>query len=143
MRRFHKSIVTILLIVFTSIAMLIHAPPAKAAGLLIADGGLGGVLEVKEHDVKVVINNGVAVTTVTQVFQNTENRQVEALYTFPVPKGASVANFSMWINGKEMVGEVVEKKRARQIYESYKETKRDPGLLEQVDYKTFDMRVIS
>src|SRR5262245_5489465 len=99
---------------------------ANAAGLLIADGGFGGRLEIKEHDVKVTINNGIAVTNVTQVFHNTEKRQVEALYTFPVPKGASVANFSMWINGKEMVGEVVEKQRAREIYNSYKQTRRDP-----------------
>src|SRR5215468_7024318 len=115
--------------------------PAMGAGLLIADGGLGGVLEVKEHTAQVTINNGVAVTRVTQIFHNTEKRQVEALYTFPVPKAASVANFSMWINGKEMVGEVLEKKRAREIYESYKQMRRDPGLLEQTDYRTFDMRV--
>lgn len=114
---------------------------ANAAGLLIADGGLGGVLKIKDHDVRVTVNNGVVVTTVDQVFHNTENRQVEALYTFPVPRGASVSNFSMWINGKEMVGEVVEKKRAREIYESYKAPRRDPGLLEQVDYRTFEMRV--
>lgn len=118
------------------------APPsASAAGLLIADGGLGGRLEIREHDVKVTINNGIAVTTVTQVFHNTENRVVEALYTFPVPRGGSVANFSMWIGGKEMVGEVVEKQRAREIYDSYKRVQRDPGLLEQTDFRTFEMRV--
>ena len=115
--------------------------PVQAAGLLVADGGFGGVLEVKEQDVRVTINNGIAVTEVSQVFRNTENRVVEALYTFPVPNKASVSNFSMWINGKEMIGEVVEKQRARQIYESYKQTRRDPGLLEQVDYKRFEMRV--
>lgn len=120
---------------------LASVAPANAAGLLIADGGLGGTLEVKEHDIKVTINNGIAVTRVTQVFQNMENRQVEALYTFPVPKGGSVANFSMWINGKEMVGEVLEKKKAREIYDSYKRVRQDPGLLEQVDYKTFEMRI--
>ncbi|MBN1419338.1 MAG: VWA domain-containing protein [Planctomycetes bacterium] len=114
---------------------------AGAAGLLIADGGLGGVLEIEEHAVQVTINNGIAVTRVTQVFRNKEDRQVEALYTFPVPRGASVSNFSMWINGKEMVGEVVEKARAREIYESYKRRRVDPGLLEQVDYKTFEMRI--
>jgi Ca-activated chloride channel family protein len=114
---------------------------ADASGMLIADGGFGGVLEIKEHTARVTINNGIAVTEVTQTFQNTEDRQVEALYLFPVPKGASVANFSMWIGGKEMVGEVVEKKRARQIYESYKRRRRDPGLLEQVDYKNFEMRI--
>ncbi|MCP4654317.1 MAG: hypothetical protein GY856_02740, partial [bacterium] len=92
---------------------LLPGAPAEAAGLLIADGGFGGVLEIEEHSVEVTFNNGIVVTEVTQVFRNTENRQVEALYTFPVPEGASVANFSMWINGKEMVGEVVEKERAR------------------------------
>lgn len=122
-------------------AAFLSPPVAQAAGLLIAQGGLGGVLEIQEHDVKVTINNGIAVTHVTQVFRNTEQRQVEALYTFPVPKGASVANFSMWINGKEMVGEVVEKKRAREIYDSYKQVKRDPGLLEQTDFRSFEMRI--
>ena len=61
-----------------SLLSMIVTPPVKAAGLLIADGGFGGVLEIKTHEVKVVINNGVAVTQVTQVFHNTENRQVEA-----------------------------------------------------------------
>lgn len=56
---------------------------ARAAGLLIEDGGFGGVLEIQEHDVHVLINNGVAVTRIDQVSGNTENRQVEALYLFP------------------------------------------------------------
>ena len=116
-------------------------PRAQAAGLLIADGGFGGRLKIQEHSVHVTINNGIAVTEVTQVFENLENRQVEALYTFPVPAMASVSNFSMWIDGKEMIGEVVEKERAREIYNSYKRQRRDPGLLEQVDFKTFEMRI--
>jgi Ca-activated chloride channel family protein len=120
---------------------ILTSPDLGAAGLLIAEGGFGGVLEIKEHDVRVSLNNGVAVTTVTQVFQNTEDRQVEALYTFPVPRGASVSNFSMWIAGKEMIGEVLEKQRAREIYNSYKQVRRDPGLLEQVDFKSFEMRI--
>ena len=120
---------------------LIWGNLAHGAGLLVSDGGFGGVLEMKEHTVQVTINNGIAVTEVNQVFLNTENRQLEALYTFPVPKGASVANFSMWINGSEMVGEVIEKERAREIYNSYKQRRRDPGLLEQVDFRTFEMRI--
>lgn len=115
--------------------------PARAAGLLVADGGFGGVLAIESHEVEVRVDNGVAVTRVEQVFRNTENRVVEALYTFPVPRNASVAGFSMWIGGQEMVGEVVEKEKARQIYDSYKERRQDPGLLEQKDYKTFELRV--
>src|SRR5215831_12968987 len=115
------------LVVPLAMVLWCAANTARGAGLLIADGGFGGVLEIKEQDVKVTINNGIAVTEIEQIFVNRENRVVEALYTFPVPKGASVANFSMWIEGKEMIGEVVEKERARQIYESYKQRRRDPG----------------
>ena len=120
-----------------------HEPPtaAEPGGLLIADGGFGGALDLIDHGVRVTVNNGIAVTQVEQTFLNREDRIVEALYLFPVPNGASVASFSMWIDGKEMVGEVVEKQRARQIYESYKQTRRDPGLLEQVDFGTFEMRI--
>ena len=130
-------------LLFISLAAMtsIVGSRAPAAGLLIADGRFGGALEIKEHNVNVTINNGIAVTNVEQVFLNTESRIVEALYTFPVPKKASVANFSMWINGKEMIGEVVEKERAREIYESYKKQRVDPGLLEQVDFRRFEMRI--
>lgn len=124
-----------------AVGLLAAAPRAEAAGLLVADGGFGGVLEMKEHAARVTINNGIAVTEVEQTFVNTEQRIVEALYVLPVPKGASVSNFTMMINGKEMTGEVVEKERARQIYESYKRQRRDPGLLEQVDYRTFELRI--
>lgn len=127
--------------VAAALAVLLGLQTAQAAGLLVADGGLGGVLVIEEHAVKVTVNNGIAVTEVTQVFRNTERRQLEALYTFPVPRGATVSNFSMWINGKEMTGEVVEKDRARQIYNTYKQQRKDPGLLEQTDYKTFEMRI--
>jgi Ca-activated chloride channel family protein len=135
------SVIGLLSVMAFAALIFVGSSRVQAAGLLVADGGFGGILEIKSHDVNVTINNGIAVTRVTQVFFNTENRQVEALFTFPVPKGASVADFSMWINGKEMVGEVLEKKRARQIYNSYKRKRRDPGLLEQVDYKTFEMRI--
>ena len=107
--------------------------------MLVADGG--GLLEIVEHDVQVTLNDGIAITRVTQVFRNTEDRTVEALYSFPVPANASVAGFSLWINGREMIGEVVEKQAAREIYASYKPEKRDPGLLEQADYRTFHLRI--
>ena len=63
---------------------------AAAAGLLIADAGLGGVLQIRQHDVKMVVNNGAAVTEVEQAFVN-KDRVLEAPFTFPVPMNASVA----------------------------------------------------
>jgi Ca-activated chloride channel homolog len=117
------------------------AHAANAAGLLTPVGGQQS-LAIESQKVDVRINNGVAVTTVTQVFRNSAAQPLEALYTFPVPREASVSNFSMWINGKEVIGEVLERQQARQIYQQVTRVDRkDPGLLEQVDHKTFEMRV--
>ncbi|MEM7050164.1 MAG: VIT and VWA domain-containing protein [Acidobacteriota bacterium] len=137
----HRTLFNVVRGLLIALLVWFGVPVAQGAGLLIAEDGFGGVLEIEEHSARVTIDNGIAVTEVTQVFRNTERRAVEALYTFPVPKGASVAGFTMWIEGKEMVGEVLEKERAREIYNSYKRVRRDPGLLEQVDYKTFEMRI--
>jgi Ca-activated chloride channel family protein len=110
------------------------------SGTLVPVDG-GPPLEIESQDVDVRINNGIAVTAVTQVFRNNRNQPLEAVWSFPVPNEASVSNFSMWINGKEVIGEVLEKKRARQIYEQITSQRRDPGLLEQVSYKLFEVRV--
>lgn len=122
-------------------ALLAFASTAPAGGVLIADGGLGGAMKIVSHRVRSSVQHGIAVTEVEQVFLNETDRQIEGLYVFPVPKRASVSQFSMWIRGKEMVGEVVERQRARQIYDSYKAQGVDPGLLEQVSHKSFEMRI--
>lgn len=122
-------------------ALLALAQPAQAAGLLIP-AGQNQSLAIESQKVEVSINNGVAITTVNQVFRNDAPQPLEALYTFPVPREASVSNFSMWINGKEVIGEVLERQRAQDIYRQVTRVERkDPGLLEMVNYKTFEMRV--
>ncbi len=119
------------------------AAPAFAqdtSGTLVPTDG-GPPMEIQSHEVQVRINNGIAVTTLTQVFRNNRNAPLEAVYSFPVPREASVSNFSMWINGKEVIGEVLEKREARRIYEQITSQRRDPGLLEQVSYRLFEVRV--
>lgn len=140
MRRFGKKMWPLL----SALAVLCGAAftnSASAAGLLTPVGSQQS-LAIESQKVDVRINNGVAVTTVTQVFRNSAAQPLEALYTFPVPREASLSNFSMWINGKEVIGEVLERQQARQIYQQVTRVERkDPGLLEQVNYKTFEMRV--
>ncbi|MCG3180206.1 MAG: hypothetical protein BIFFINMI_02563 [Phycisphaerae bacterium] len=123
------------------LALLLACPAlSQAAGLLVPTGA-DNSLAIANQKVVVHINNGIAVTTVDQTFRNHSNVQLEAMYRFPVPARASVSNFSMWINGKEVVGEVLEREKAREIYRQVTSTRRDPGLLEQVNYKWFEMRV--
>jgi Ca-activated chloride channel family protein len=113
----------------------------QAAGLMTpANSGLPD-LQIREHHVDVVIEDGYAITTVDQVFFNPNGEALEAIYSFPVPEQASVGEFTYWIDGKAVTGEVLEKERARQVYEQEKAQGREAALTEQDDYRTFDSRV--
>src|SRR2546423_1211850 len=73
---------------------------AEATGLLIPTEKAVPPLAMLSHQVEVSIEDQVAVTRVEQVFRNHTSQQLEATYVFPVPKGAGVTGFSMWVNGK-------------------------------------------
>lgn len=87
-------------------------------------------LAVKYHRVTVTIRDQVAVTEIDQVFVNPNPYQLEGTYIFPIPENASISAFSMFIDGKEMPGELLEKDKARGIYEDIVRSMRDPALLE-------------
>jgi Ca-activated chloride channel family protein len=113
----------------------------QAAGLLQPKDGSLPPLEIRDHQVSVVIEEGYAVTRVEQVFYNPHDRDLEARYSFPVPEHGSVAEFTLWIDGKPVTGEVLERKEARRVYEEEKAAGRDAGLTEKEQYKTFEVQV--
>jgi len=98
-------------------------------------------LDIKYQRVDVKITDKVATTKVEQVFINKVNRPIEATYIFPVPKGASVTDFYIYINGQKTSGELIEKEKARKIYEDIVRKMRDPGLLEYLGDDLFKARV--
>lgn len=114
---------------------------AHAAGLLTPSDGSLPPLNLKEQHVNVVVEDGYAVTTVEQVFHNPHARDLEAIYSFPVPEHGAVGEFTMWIDGKPVTGEVLEKQEARRVYEEEKRAGRDAGITEKDRYKTFDISV--
>jgi Ca-activated chloride channel family protein len=116
-------------------------PVAQAAGLLTPTDGNLPALSIKEHHVQATIEDGYAITRVEQVFHNPHARDLEAIYSFPVPEKGSVVEFTLWIDGKPVTGEVLEKQEARKIYEEEKAAGRDAGLTEKDSYKTFDVSV--
>ena len=60
-------------------------------------------LAMLSHQVNISIEDQVAVTRIEQVFRNHTDRQLEATYIFPIPKGASVRKFSMWVQDGQLV----------------------------------------
>jgi len=98
-------------------------------------------LQVVKHRVEVKIDGTMARTRVEETFYNPNGAQLEGTYLFPLPPGASVTRFSMMVGGKEAQGEVLERDKARSIYEAIVRQMRDPGLLEFVDRGLFRARV--
>jgi Ca-activated chloride channel family protein len=114
---------------------------ARAEGLLIPDDKKVPPLAMVNHKVTVAIEDQVATTTVEQTFRNHTDRPLEATYLFPVPRGASVNQFSMWVDGKETNGELLDAKKAAGVYTDVVRRTQDPGLLEYVGNDLLRMRV--
>lgn len=121
--------------------LLLAAAPVQADGIIIPSPppcpreGCPPVfpvaqLAIKYHHVDVKIDQQIAVTHVDQVFYNPNDWQVEGTYLFPLPPDAVVTQFTLWIDGKPVQGEVLDAEQARQKYEEIVRSLRDPALLE-------------
>lgn len=119
----------------------LSAAISQAAGLLTPVNSSLGSLEIREHHVQVAINHGYVTTAVEQIFFNPNPQELEAIYSFPVPDKAAVGEFTYWIDGKPIIGEVVEKQQAKAIYEQEKQAGREAALVEKDSHKTFDISV--
>jgi predicted Zn-dependent protease len=114
----------------------------ESIGSLVAGiDGRNVPLSVGEHKVTVDVRDQIARTTIEETFVNHTAGVLEGVFHFPLPPGASVSGFAMWIGDKMIEADVVEKQRAREIYEIILQEKRDPGLLEWTGGNVFKARV--
>ncbi len=114
----------------------------ESIGSLIAlVDGRNVPLTVGQHKVTVDIRDQIARTVIEETFVNHTAGVLEGVFHFPLPAGASVAGFAMWIGDKKVDADIVEKQRAREIYETILQEKRDPGLLEWTGGNIFKARV--
>jgi Ca-activated chloride channel family protein len=90
-------------------------------------------LAIEYHHVRVTIEDQIATTHVDQVFRNDNDWQIEGTYMFPIPVGATISEFVLWIDGEPVEGKVLTREEARQTYEQIVRTMRDPALLEYMD----------
>jgi Ca-activated chloride channel family protein len=126
--------------VAVSVGLLLSAT-AFGAGLLIPKDVSVPPLAVKSQRVAIRIKDGVAGVSVGQTFKNSTDRDLEAVYVFPLPPQAVVTDFALYVNGKRMGGELVEKEKARGLYEDIVRHLKDPGLLENMGGNLFRVSV--
>ena len=106
---------------------------------LTASDGAG--LTLVSYTARAVVEDPLAFTELTLVFENPRDRVIEGQFRVTLPVGATVSRFAMKAGEKWQEGEVVEKQAARRAYEDFLHRRQDPALLEQAAGNEFSARV--
>ena len=113
-----------------------------APGLVAVDPwGQEARLSLRHYHVDVHIEDGIARTTVDQIFFNHHPANTEGTFVFPLPPDASVSRLAMYVNGVLNEGGMVERTRGQQIYNKIRFQRRDPALLELMEGNVFKLRI--
>ena len=117
----------------------VDAPAFSNPISLTASDGTG--LKLVSLQVRAQMQAPLAFTELRMRFMNPEPRVREGRFAITLPPNASVSRFAMKIGGRWMEGEVVERQRARRVYEDFLHRRQDPALLEQASANLFSARV--
>ncbi|MEO0473927.1 MAG: VIT domain-containing protein, partial [Bacteroidota bacterium] len=98
-------------------------------------------LPLKHTAAEVSIAGVIADVQVKQVYQNTGEKPLEAIYVFPASTRAAVYGMTMTIGERRIVAKIKEKQAARQIYTEAKAKGKTASLLEQERPNVFQMNV--
>lgn len=113
-------------------------PPITQGTLRAPDGRS---LPLESTDVHAVIRGPVADVRVEQRFRNVLDAPTEAIYSFPLPPGASVHQMRFRIGERVVEGVIKEKAEARAAYERARSQGRTATLLEQDTPSLFTLSV--
>lgn len=120
------------------IALIVLVMPAALladAGVLIPSSHTDypdpSILSMYRMEVVITIRDKIAETKVLQVYRNHTNATLEGQYIFTIPERAMIKDFAIWEDGVRIPGIIMEKERARKIYEQLIWRAIDPGLLER------------
>jgi len=104
-------------------------------------GGFGSTLEIEELRVDGVINNGYAITTISETFTNTADFAQNADFMVTIPEGAFISNFTITMGDKEFYGEVAPKEEAQEEYDEAVEKGQSAGLVSSSGENTFGYQI--
>ncbi|MBK5257394.1 MAG: hypothetical protein JJE39_15310, partial [Vicinamibacteria bacterium] len=91
------------------------------------------VLSLRDMTIDASIARGYARVNVRQIFENHTDQIQEGTYRFALPPSATIGDFAVWDGLVRIPGVILEKRRARAIYDALTTQRVDPGLLQQGD----------
>ena len=104
--------------------------------------GLTPQLHIARYHVNVVIEPPLAHVQIDQTFYSPFSRSAEGTFHFQLPEQAAIQRFAMYTVPDRLVeGEVIERRQARQIYNSIVRGFKDPAILEQISPTSYRMQI--
>ncbi len=85
---------------------------------------------ISELKVNARLTDQVAQVQVSQTFENTGSRVLEASFVFPLPYDGAIEEMTLMVDGKEYPAKLLDAKEARRMYEEIVRKNQDPALLE-------------
>ena len=131
-------------VVLLCVVIVFASQSAFSEGLIFATRPETGVMQplvTKTLKVTFEATESIAKTTVEQTFYNPTDRTLEGKLVFPLPRGAAVSSFAVWVENTKVMARVLPKKDANKIYNDIVRKMRDPALLQYLGRGMFEARV--
>lgn len=116
------------------------AASQKRFKLDVKDSPEGSVRSFEVAQTEEKIGN-IKSTTVEFMFENMTDRILEGEFEFSLDEGENVVGYALDVNGKMRQGVVVEKEKARTVFEAEVRKGVDPGFVEKTSGNNFKTRV--
>jgi Ca-activated chloride channel family protein len=113
-------------------------------GSLTASGKTGndlGFCPLKTTSVKTDISGFLARVNVRQEFENSFSEPIEAVYVFPLSQNGAVDSMTMTVGSRVILGKIMRREEARQVYETAKSEGKTASLLDQERANIFTQSV--
>jgi len=133
-RRLFWTTVLILAVIVTGVSIFpaLATAPASPPGAGVARQQTDSLVYIRSYRVSVEIVDQIARTRIEQVFANEGGSNAEGTYVFPLPRGVTISDLVMRIDGQPYRAKILEKEEAQQVYTTIVQQMRDPALLEYI-----------
>ena len=116
-------------------------PSLSAVANGVRDDAHARALTLRRYDIAVEVRGAVAETTIEASFANASNEQLEGDFRLALPPGAVVTGYALDTNGRMIDGVLVDRPRAKAVYEARIRRGVDPGLAETTSDGIFETRI--
>ena len=116
-------------------------PSLTAMANGVRDDAHARALTLRRYDIAVELRGAIAETTIEASFANASNEQLEGDFRLALPPGAVVTGYALDVNGRMIDGVLVDRPRAKAVYEARIRRGVDPGLAETSPDGIFETRI--